>query len=248
MLKVKPNIDVSKHKIDDKDTYGYASISDDNDIPLEQVAKEFNTSFVPIDINNPSHKEELFNMSPLWLYKTANEDDLEHFHSMCRYDSKNKTAVVGCFRNNPLKPDELISHKKRRFYGKKWMTRKGTHPNGVPFTRISSDDGTVFVVEGHHDMLTAVLLGLDFIMIPTSGFKNATLIKNEVAGRDVVFIVEDRSAFLCMSKLALAIEEVASSVVLKQLGQGKKFDLSDYVMTKNSIEEVHNGLKNRQSN
>ncbi len=166
---------------------------------------------------------------------------------MCKYDSKNKTAVVGCFRNSPLK-FELISYKRRRFYGKKWITRKGTHPNGTPFIRIYSDDRTVYIVEGHHDMLTAVLLGLDFIMIPTAGFKDATLIKNEVVGRDVVFIVEDRPAFLCMSKLALAIEEVASSVVLKQLVQGQKFDLSDYVMTKNSIVEVHNGLKNRQSN
>jgi len=244
---MKPNIDISKYKIDDKDTYGYVSSSDNNAISLEQVAKEFNTSFVPIDINHPSHKEELSNMFPLWLYKTANNCDSELFHSMCRYDPKNKTSVVACFRNNLLE-FECISFKRRRFYGKKWMTRKGTHPNGTPFVRIYSDNGTIYVVEGHHDMLVAVLLGLDFIMLPNAGFKDATLIKNEVSGRDIVFIVEDRPAFLCMSKLALAIKEVASSVVLKQLAQGQKFDLSDYVMTKNSIEEVHNELKNRQSN
>ncbi len=61
---MKPNIDVSKYKIDDKNTYGYVSSSDDSDISLEQVAKEFNTSFVPIDINNPLHKKEVSNMFP----------------------------------------------------------------------------------------------------------------------------------------------------------------------------------------
>jgi hypothetical protein len=154
--------------------------------------------------------------------------------------------VAGIFNNDgdDLR-FELISYKRRRMGKIKWMTRKGTHPNNMPFVRIYRDDTPIYVVEGHHDMLTAILLGLDFVMLPTAGFRDANIIKNALLDANVVFIVEDERAYHCMFGLALKIEDIARRITLVELSNKQKYDLSDFVMSKNSIEEVIDELKNK---
>jgi len=244
MSKLTPNIDISLFKLDGFDTATYSSSSEE-DICLKQLQKEFDT-FEHIDYSKQRHKKELLAMFPEWLIENANPIDRELFQFMSRYDKKHNTFVAGIFNNSgdDLR-FELISSKRRRVGKIKWMTRKGTHPNNMPFVRIYRDDTPIYVVEGHHDMLTAILLGLDFVMLPTAGFRDADIIKNALLDANVVFIVEDERAYHCMFGLALKIEDIARRITLVELSDEQKYDLSDFVMSKNSIEEVIYELKNK---
>jgi len=168
--------------------------------------------------------------------------------AMSKYDNRNQTFVAGCFDNQPF-DFKLISYKPRVKDGVKWKTRAGTSPNGTPFVRIFTDEGTVYVLEGHRDALTAVLLGLDFIMIPYAGFrvKEPSVLQDEVSDRDLVFIVEDKAAYECMVKVAEYLKVTAKSICLIELRDTEeKVDLSDYVENFNTIQEVIDGLRNRR--
>ena len=244
MSKLTPNIDVSLFKIDGVDVASYRSSSEE-DVCREQLEKEFD-AFERIDYSDPSHQKELLAMFPKWLIENANPIDMELFQFMSRYDRRHDTFVAGIFNNDgdDLR-FELISYKRRRVGKIKWMTRKGTHPNNMPFVRIYRDDTPIYVVEGHHDMLTAILLGLDFVMLPTAGFKDASIIKKALLNANVVFIVEDERAYNCMFGMALKIEDIAKRITLVELSDEQKYDLSDFVMSKNSIEEVIYELKNK---
>ena len=203
-------------------------------LPLEKIEAEY-LRFAPT-----VPEAELAAIAPLWLHEAANHTDRNLFGAMVRYDERNRTAVTGCYRNDPLAMD-LISYKRRRFMGGKWITRKGTHPNGTPFIRIFSDDDPVFIVEGHHDALTAVLLGLDFVMLPTASFRGS-IDATEIKGRELVFIIEDEPAYKTMRRIAEGLEPHAGSMTLKQFRRGQKMDLSDMAETCRSIDEVRSWL------
>lgn len=210
---------------------------EDESLPPEQIEKEFD-SFAEISFKH--HAEELEAIAPKWLFKQADAADLGLFRAMVRYDERNRTAVTGCYRNDPLAM-EIISYKRRRFMGGKWITRKATHPNGTPFIRIFTDDKPVVIVEGHHDALTAVLLGLDFVMLPTASFRGS-IDAAEIEGRELVFIIEDEPAYKTMRRIAEELEPHAGSVTLKQFRCGLKMDLSDFTETCQSIEGVRSCL------
>ncbi len=247
MSSLKPNIDTSLFKLDKTQMAGkgYSGIS--NPISLEQLQSEFD-QFEKLDLTDVLHRQVLLELFPSYLLEEQNKVDWQLFCSMSRYDRRNKTFVTGCFDNQLLELTQL-SYKWKFKDRIKWKTRAGTSPNGTLFIRIFTDSETVYIVEGHRDSLTSVLLGLDFIMIPYAGFKlkDTESLIQEVTGRKVVFIIEDRSAFKCMMELAKAIEPVVEDIVMLQLQEGNKMDLSDYVFTKNSIKEVHDGLKDKES-
>jgi len=246
MGNLEPSIDVSLYKLT-PEQIGFKRSGYSGDVPplsLEQLQKEFDT-FEKIDRTNHHHEEALLELFPKYLLDTCNKIDWELFMSMSRYDKGRNLFVVGCFDNQPLEL-KLISYKWRKLDGIKWKTRAGTHPNGTPFIRIFSDGGTVYVIEGHRDMLSAILLGLDFVMVPYSGFrlKDPTAMQKEVASRDVVFIVEDEKAYKCMVHTAEALKETARSIRLISLSENKeKVDLSSLTFLKNSIREVADELQ-----
>ena len=214
-------------------------------IALKQLEKEFN-SFENIDLSNERHEEEMLSLFPEYLFRECNEEDWHLFLSMSRFDRKNNTFVAGCFDNQSL-DFHLISYKWRRKNSIKWKTRAGTSPNSTPLIRIHTEEETIYVVEGHRDSLTAILLGLDFIMIPYAGFnlREDTSLQHEVKGRELVFLVEDEPAHKCMIKVANELKAVAESIKLISLGdEDEKVDLSDYVRKHNSIKEVCDGLRN----
>lgn len=243
----KPNIDLSLYKIDGEDTGLPTSffMSSKENISLVQIRKEFD-HFHHIDSVNPRHGKELKTMFPDYLIAQANHADLELFLSMSRFDNKNNTFVVGCFNNQSI-DFQLIGYKYKMLGGVKWRTRGGTSPNGTALVRIYSDTNPIFVLEGHKDSLTGILLGLDFIMLPYAGYQNPepTDLQKEVQGRNVVFLVEDAPAHRCMKRLSKPFSETAKSIVLKQLGDtGMKVDLSDYIQQFDNIKEATNGLRN----
>jgi len=201
MGKLEPNIDVSLFKIDAEQMVSGKRVGDIKPVPLEQLEKEFN-SFERIDLDDVTHKEVLRTLFSDYLIDSTNEADRQLFLSMSRFDRRHSTFVTGCFDNESTEEFRLISHKPQMKDGVKWKTRAGTSPNSTPLVRIFTDDGTIYFIEGHRDALTAILLGLDFVMIPYAGYKAAdpSYLQNEVAGREVVFLVEE--------KAVLAVEEV----------------------------------------
>jgi hypothetical protein len=248
MGKLEPSIDVSLYRLTPEQiaSRGSRYSGDVPPISLGQLQKEFD-AFEKIDRTNHHHKEALLELFPKYLLDTCNKIDWELFMSMSRYDKSRNLFVAGCFDNQPLEL-RLISYKWRRLDGIKWKTRAGTSPNSTFFIRIFTNSEMVYVIEGHRDMLSAILLGLDFVMVPYAGFRlnDPSVLQQEIKNREVVFVVEDESAFKCMSRIAKSIEGYASSITMMSFAKGKRIDLSDYVKIKSSIKEVLDGLKNKQ--
>ena len=241
-----PNIDPSLYRLDSKQTKG--SIYSTTPLDPAQLEREFN-GFEPIRKEDPVHHKILLELFPKYLIESCDDADRQLFEAMSRFDRKNNTFVVGCYDNQSLN-FKLISYKWRYKSGIKWKTRAGTSPNGTPFVRIYTDDEPIYVIEGHRDALTAVLLGLDFIMIPFAGFKlNETLIlRNEAHNRDLVFLVEDEAAYKCMKAVATHLTKDARSIKLIALSDRakEKVDLSDYIQQFYNKKEALDGLRNRR--
>lgn len=205
------------------------------EISSEQLQREFD-SFEMLDIRNPKHYEELLNVVPEYLLKEANKEDARLFMSCIRYDNQNQTLVAGWYKNSLL-DFEMITYKRRRLNGGKWINRKDTHPNSTVFNRIFDDAKTVYIVEGARDALTSILLGLNFIAIPTTSFKNIEAIQSLIKLDDeVIFICEDMQGYKAMSNLASAIPN--SKLVTFVKSKDEKIDLSDYVNSCKTIEGV----------
>lgn len=246
MSSIQPNINVDLYKLTPEQMSTGNNCNSLSPISLHQLEKEFN-SFEQLDISDESHRTALAKLFPSYLTEGRDDTDWELFLAMIRYDRQNHTFVTGCFDNKSALAFKLISYKHRHKDGIKWKTRVGTSPNSTPLVRIYSDDGTIYVVEGHRDALTAILIGLDFIMLPYAGFRqtNPIYLQNEVAGKDVVFLIEDQQAYKCMYAVACKLSDTAKSVRLVDFNNSdKKVDLSDYVCNFNTIEEARDGLRN----
>lgn len=209
------------------------------EISSEQLQREFD-SFEMLDIRNSKHYEELLNVVPEYLLKEAKKEDARLFMSCIRYDNQNQTLVAGWYKNS-LFDFEMITYKRRRLNGGKWINRKDTHPNSTVFNRIFDDAKTVYIVEGARDALTSILLGLNFIAIPTTSFKNIEAIQLLIKPEDkVIFICEDMQGYKAMSNLASAIPN--SRLVTFVKSKDEKIDLSDYVNSCKTIEGVINAI------
>lgn len=205
-------------------------------IDSQALKAEFNR-FERIDFNNPIHMKELLQVVPAWLLQTANPADVAFFKSITRYDAHLKTLVVAWYENTGT-AFIMRSYKWRRKGSGKWVNRVGTHPNSVAFSRII-DIHKIFVIEGAHDALTAVLLGISFVAIPSTSYSNFEQFKHVVHPRaEITYIVEDAQGFDCMDRLNAVVE----GRMLCLTDEDTKMDLSDFVFTKNSIEEVLDGM------
>ena len=186
----------------------------------------------------------MHNILPAYLLRTSDSESLQQFNTISRIDKDAKQYVVGCFKGD-ITQHQLISYKHRYRHNIKWFTRKGTSANKYFSYRIRTANQPIYVIEGHRDKLTALLLGLDFIMIPYAGFqlKNTDAFKQLIANRKVVYIVEDKHAFKCMSNIALSTESVTEQTILWQPKRGEKMDLTDLAYQHNTIVEVLNALQ-----
>lgn len=207
------------------------------EISSEQLQKEFN-SFERLNISNPEHHKELLNVIPEYLIREAQKEDVGLFLSCTRYDSKNQTLVMGWYANSLL-DFELITYKRRRLNGGKWINRKGTHPNQTAFNRIYEDDTTVYIVEGARDAITSILSGLNFIAIPTTSYKDKEgLISLLQAKDDVICICEDKQGYTAMNKLNIPNAKMLTFVT----DASQKIDLSDYANSHKDLKGFLNGI------
>jgi len=193
-----------------------------------------------MNITYKPYEKELFSIVPKWCYYQATLDSMKRFRNYITYDKRNDTLIIKIHDYE----GKLISYKRRRFRGNKWMTAKGTHPNNQCMFSNVDDTKNVYIVEGHHDFLTAVLLGINVFMIPTVNYKNFTEFEVKLLqSRDVVFIPDwkrdDLSGMEAMLRLAMQIEDMAYSTRLFSLPKflkdegiafsNDKLDLSEVV-------------------
>lgn len=189
------------------------------------------------------YRMECLKIAPLWLYMQASPEGREMFKHHTVWDEKNQTMIILIFDYE----GDLISYKRRRFMGGKWITRKSTHPNRQCINGIRSTNGPVYIIEGHHDMLSGLLLHQDeidafnFIMIPTVSYTHFCEAELEVlTGRDVFFLPDLGDAGKSvegMTKLAQQVESFAHNVRVADLKKflfendievtAEKLDLSD---------------------
>lgn len=208
---------------------------------IEQESKNY------ITLKNPYYLKEALAISPLWVFMQANKKALKKFKDITTFDVKNKTICVKIHDQY----GKLVSFKRRRIADKgKWITSKGTHPNGQCLYYIIDKDAPVYIVEGHHDYLTAILLNnslksysvpFNVLMVPTVNYRKFNKFEiNLLTGKDVYFLPDlngdDVKGIEAFTTLAEQIENVAHNVAVVSLGifldeynngfGGAKLDLS----------------------
>ena len=243
MCSIKPKIDLSLYKLDSGQIKGKGNIKAPSPLPLEQLSREFN-GLEFINKKDSRHYGALLELFPQYLIESCDDADWQLFEAISRFDRRNDSFVVGCFDNQPLE-FRLVSYKWRYKDNIKWKTRAGTSPNSTLLIRIFTDNEPIYVIEGHRDSLTAILLGLDFIMIPYAGFKlkETSSLLQDIENRNLIFLVEDIAAYKCMYRIANILQTAANSIKLKELGTGAdKVDLCDFVWQHKSLKEVVYGL------
>jgi len=215
-------------------------LSDEVHTKILETIKQYDSKRTLQSFKNPDYKKEVLNICPLWVFQQATPAALKLFQSLTSYDFKNKTLIIKIHDYEK----KLISYKRRRLNNGKWITAKNTHPNKQCLANITNENNHIYIVEGHHDFLTAILLGIDVLMIPTVNYKSFTyyeisLLKN----RDVIFIADykedDLSGVNCMRNLAKQIGSIAKNAKVFSLPlflesenidfTGNKLDLSEVV-------------------
>lgn len=222
-------------------------ISEDYEVNIVNLKNQFD-SFERLTFSNLLHREELLSIAPMWLYKEANEDDLELFKSMCKFDPVSKTLVCACFDNSSGLEYTFKGFKRRRFINGKWVNAKGTKTNDIAYVRVFTDNNPIYVIEGYHDLLVAILLGIDFIAIPNANFKNLSYFdEHNFKDRTFVFICEDKTGYSGMHNIAKYLASKAMLIDLIQLNNthNSKLDLSDFIINFNDISGAIYALSNK---
>ena len=116
-------------------------------------------------------KEVISKLIPVEYFKTAKPEDKKAFYNAVRFDPKQDEAVVVTFTPG----GEILTIRHRRYKAGerliKWKSLKGTQANKYTQIRIKNPSDPVFIIEGTHDYTTALLLGINFIALPSKNYK-----------------------------------------------------------------------------
>ncbi len=162
---------------------------------------------------NLDYAKEVLAIVPTWVWKHAGKTKINLFRELTTFDQDNKTLVLKIHDYS----GKIISYKRRRFKDRKWDTAYRTHPNSQCIVSIVDDREPVYILEGHHDLLTAILLGINVLMVPTVGYKvfNAHEL-SVLSGKDVVFLpdmaINNTQSADAMEELYDQAESIAKSV------------------------------------
>jgi hypothetical protein len=195
--------------------------------------------------HNLDYQNEALAIAPIWVFQQATPDAIKHFKYLTSYDHKNRTIIAKIFDYN----GQLISYKRRRYLipgyeePSKWVTKGGTSPNKQCYISIPNA-GPVYIIEGHHDMLTAALIQNDdydpfnFIMIPTENYHKFNDYELQcLKGRDINFIMDVKKEDV--KKSALSMINLSGSLPKEQSDDAVLINLFDF-LTENKIN--HEGI------
>ena len=118
-------------------------------------------------------KEVINKLVPFEYYEKAYEKNKKDFLERVRYSSYADDVAV-----KALTPEgRILAYKYRRWKDKegniiKWMALKGSPANKYSQIVIKNPAEPVFIIEGYHDYINAVLTDINFIAIPYKSYKN----------------------------------------------------------------------------
>ena len=196
--------------------------------------------------HNPDYQKEALAIAPMWVFQQATPNALKHFKYLSTFDPKNKTIVAKIFDYN----HQLISYKRRRYLipgteePSKWVTKSQTSPNKQCYIRVDqTSHNPVWIIEGHHDYLTAALLHADeyssfnFIMIPTENYREFNdYEKGFLVDREVNFIMDVKKEDV--KKSTIPMMALVSSLPKEEYENAVLIDLFDFLQ-KNGIDTNH---------
>jgi hypothetical protein len=171
------------------------------------IEAEFN-DFDTLSFSNPAHKAELLAVAPLWVYQAADEESKNEFLSLTRYSNKHKSLVIASLNEM----GQIVSYRIRKGVKSKWQARTNAPANAHAYARITEDSGKpIYILEGQHDHLTAILLGIDFIAIPSAGYKPKPEDVELTRGRYLFLIadIDGGAGINAMERYATAADGVA---------------------------------------
>jgi len=186
------------------------------------------------------YKASALSIAPIWVYQQASKEALGRFRELTMYDDYFKSIVLKITNTE----GKVISTKHRKKKDIKWCTAKDTSAN-ICLYNVKPSDTSIFIVEGHRDYLTAILLGLPVLMIPTVTY--STFNEYELSlftGKSAHFLPDlkrgDRAGAKVMAALANQLDGIATSITINKLSevlldsldidyQGNKLDLSDTI-------------------
>ena len=121
-------------------------------------------------ISEKKAKEVINKLIPVEYFITAKKKDKKAFYNAVRYDPVQNEPVVATF----TPAGKILSIRHRRYKAGdrviKWKSLKDTEANKYTQIRIKNND-PIFIIEGTHDYTTALLLGINFIALPSKNYK-----------------------------------------------------------------------------
>ncbi len=204
----------------------------ENDEALKRIKKTIQQFMVQSEkyatFENLDYKNEALSIDPLWIFQQSSLAAVEKFREVTTFDIRNKTMVIKIHDYS----GNLISFKWRRLGEKgKWITAKDTHPNKQCLSSIVDKNSPIFIVEGHHDFLTGILLNnsiksysapFNVLMVPTVNYDEFNEHEiNLLTAKDVYFLPDlngdDMSGIDSFSRLAEQIEDISNDVAVISL-------------------------------
>lgn len=191
--------------------------------------------------HNLNYQMEALAIAPIWVFQQATPEALQHFKNLTSYDHKNKTIIAKIFDYE----GQLISYKRRRYLipgttePSKWVTKAQTSPNKQCYISVDqTSNAPVYIIEGHHDMLTAALLHKDeyepfnFIMVPTENYRTfSDYEKCFLVDRDINFIMDVKKDDI--QKAAIPMMELANSLPKEENDRAVLVNLFDFLSDNN---------------
>lgn len=169
----------------------------------ERIWRAWGT-FEPLTFKNPAHRRELLAVAPRWLYSTAGTDDLREFLDAARFDPLTGTLAVRI--DSDLGEPLGVKRRRARIRNEtvKWAACKGCRIGHQSYVRLHDYARRVFILEGWHDTLNGILLGLDFIGLQSASKRQWSSFELAIlAGSEVVFIPDrDEAGVTCARRLA----------------------------------------------
>ena len=139
---------------------------------IEQMRNYWN-NLIPLHrVERDTLYKALEPILPIEKIKTAKKEALKVFMDVVRYDPYHDSIAVKLLDEN----SEIltIKHRTKKGFSGKWIAYKGSRANANAQIRIVDNLEPVFILEGTHDYLTAILLGINFIALPYKHYMQFT--------------------------------------------------------------------------
>ncbi|SMC10055.1 hypothetical protein [Nitratiruptor tergarcus] len=147
--------------------------SRENETPQKELQRYWNSLLKLRELDSQKLEEVINQVMPYDLAAVCRDEDKKELMQVVRFDPYHDSIAVK-WMDEEGKSIRTIKHRKKRGFSGKWIAYKGTRANANAQIRIKDPLEPVFILEGFHDYLTALLVGINFIVIPFKGYRQLT--------------------------------------------------------------------------